>query len=108
MPLRFAGSQPGCVSDDDGITFAGQVGNIRRFLRTAGTFPAFRKAGPRKKIFHDPAGRPIRCGRGGSAPVATPGTRFRRELPGAPASASRRGRRILFGTLDAGAERRLL
>ena len=43
------------VEDDEQITFASQVKNIKMFLKSAQTFPAFQKAGPRKKIFYDPA-----------------------------------------------------
>jgi 6-phosphofructokinase 1 len=42
------------ASDEDQVTFSSQVKNIRKLLAT-GHFPAFQKAGPRKKIFHDPA-----------------------------------------------------
>ena len=42
------------VSDDELIAFSSQVKNIERLFQT-GTFPAFQKAGPREKIFHDPA-----------------------------------------------------
>lgn len=43
------------VADDEKISFASQVGDIRKILDTAKSFPAFQKAGPRKRIFHDPA-----------------------------------------------------
>jgi 6-phosphofructokinase 1 len=43
------------VDDDEQITFASQVKNVRALLERAHVFPAFQKAGPRKKIFHDPA-----------------------------------------------------
>lgn len=42
------------VSDDELIAFSSQVKNIERLFHS-GTFPAFQKAGPREKIFHDPA-----------------------------------------------------
>ena len=37
------------VDDDDQITFASQVKNIRALLGKARSFPAFQKAGPREK-----------------------------------------------------------
>jgi 6-phosphofructokinase 1 len=43
------------VDNDDQITFASQVKNIRRLMEKASLFPAFQKAGPRRMIFHDPA-----------------------------------------------------
>jgi 6-phosphofructokinase 1 len=43
------------VDDDEQITFASQVKNIHALMTTAKSFPAFQKAGPRRKIFHDPA-----------------------------------------------------
>ncbi len=43
------------VDDDERITFASQVKNISSLMKRAKAFPAFEKAGPRKKIFHDPA-----------------------------------------------------
>lgn len=43
------------VDDDEEITFASQVKNIRSLMAGARTFPAFQKAGPRRLIFHDPA-----------------------------------------------------
>jgi 6-phosphofructokinase 1 len=43
------------VDDDDQITFASQVKNIKALMKSAKVFPAFQKAGPRGKIFHDPA-----------------------------------------------------
>ncbi len=43
------------VDDDEQITFASQVKNISSLMKRARCFPAFQKAGPRKKIFHDPA-----------------------------------------------------
>jgi len=42
------------VTDEDLIAFSSQVKNIRKLI-AGGTFPAFQKAGPREKIFHDPA-----------------------------------------------------
>lgn len=42
------------VSDDELIAFSSQVKNIKRLINS-GSFPAFQKAGPREKIFHDPA-----------------------------------------------------
>jgi 6-phosphofructokinase 1 len=43
------------IDDDEQITFASQVKNIRSLMATAKSFPAFQKAGPRRKIFHDPS-----------------------------------------------------
>jgi 6-phosphofructokinase 1 len=43
------------VEDDETITFASQVRNIRKLLATAKSFPAFQKGGPRRRIFHDPS-----------------------------------------------------
>ncbi|RCK79535.1 MAG: 6-phosphofructokinase [Candidatus Ozemobacter sibiricus] len=43
------------VEDDDQITFASQVKNILRLQQSGQPFPAFQKAGPRARIFHDPA-----------------------------------------------------
>ncbi len=43
------------VGDVEQITFASQVGNILALLEKETAFPAFQKAGPRRKIFHDPA-----------------------------------------------------
>lgn len=43
------------TNDDEQITFASQVKNIQHFIRSGGPFPAFQKAGPRSRIFHDPA-----------------------------------------------------
>lgn len=43
------------VEDDEQITFASQVKNIHNLIKKAKVFPAFQKAGPRKKIFHNPA-----------------------------------------------------
>jgi 6-phosphofructokinase 1 len=42
------------VNDDEGIVFASQVKNIHALLKKAKVLPAFQKAGPRQKIFHDP------------------------------------------------------
>jgi len=42
------------IDDDEQITFASQVKNIHHLMKTAKKFPAFQKAGPRAKIFHDP------------------------------------------------------
>ncbi len=43
------------TDDDEQITFASQVKNINALMKNARSFPAFQKAGPRGKIFHDPA-----------------------------------------------------
>jgi 6-phosphofructokinase 1 len=43
------------IDDDEQITFASQVKNIHALMTTAKSFPAFQKAGPRRKIYHDPA-----------------------------------------------------
>jgi 6-phosphofructokinase 1 len=43
------------IDDDEQITFASQVKNIAALMKNAKTFPAFQKAGPRNKIYHDPA-----------------------------------------------------
>jgi 6-phosphofructokinase 1 len=43
------------VEDGERITFASQVKNIAALMKTATVFPAFEKAGPRRKIFHDAA-----------------------------------------------------
>jgi len=43
------------VDDEEQITFASQVKNIRALMGNAKVFPAFQKAGPRAKIFHRPA-----------------------------------------------------
>lgn len=43
------------VDDNEQITFASQVKNIRMLMEKAKVFPAFQKAGPRTKIFHEPA-----------------------------------------------------
>lgn len=43
------------VDDKEQITFASQVKNIRMLMEKAKVFPAFQKAGPRPKIFHEPA-----------------------------------------------------
>ncbi len=42
------------VSDDDEVAFSSQVKNIRKLI-AGGHFPAFQKAGPREKIYHDPS-----------------------------------------------------
>ncbi len=42
------------VGDDEQIAFSSQVKNIRKLINSP-YFPAFQKAGPREKIFHDPA-----------------------------------------------------
>ncbi|MEM4368401.1 MAG: ATP-dependent 6-phosphofructokinase, partial [Candidatus Anstonellales archaeon] len=42
------------VSDDDKIVFPSQLKNIIKLINSK-NFPAFQKAGPRAKIFHDPA-----------------------------------------------------
>lgn len=43
------------IADDEFVTFASQVKNIKSLLNKPITFPAFQKAGPRQKIFFDPA-----------------------------------------------------
>ncbi|MBF0407239.1 MAG: ATP-dependent 6-phosphofructokinase [Candidatus Riflebacteria bacterium] len=43
------------IEDDEEISFPSQVKNINILQKKAEKFPAFQKAGPRKKIFHDPA-----------------------------------------------------
>ena len=43
------------VDDEEQITFASQVKNIRALMGNAKVFPAFQKAGPRAKFFHRPA-----------------------------------------------------
>jgi 6-phosphofructokinase 1 len=43
------------VEDDEQIAFPSQVKNILKLQSFAKRFPAFQKAGPRGKIFHDPA-----------------------------------------------------
>jgi 6-phosphofructokinase 1 len=43
------------VDDDEEISFASQVKNIRSLLAGGRAFPAFQKAGPRRLLFHDPA-----------------------------------------------------
>ena len=43
------------VDDKEQITFASQVKNIRMLMEKAKVLPAFQKAGPRPKIFHEPA-----------------------------------------------------
>jgi 6-phosphofructokinase 1 len=43
------------VVDSDLITFASQVKNITTLMNKAKVFPAFQKAGPRQKIFHNPS-----------------------------------------------------
>jgi 6-phosphofructokinase 1 len=42
------------IDDDEQITFASQVKNIHALMKKAKSFPAFQKAGPRRKIFHNP------------------------------------------------------
>ncbi len=42
------------VGDDDEVAFSSQVKNIRKLI-SGSHFPAFQKAGPREKIYHDPA-----------------------------------------------------
>lgn len=42
------------VDDTENISFASQVKNINALQLAGGNFPAFQKAGPRKKIFFDP------------------------------------------------------
>ncbi|MCX7959450.1 MAG: ATP-dependent 6-phosphofructokinase, partial [Deltaproteobacteria bacterium] len=41
------------VSDEEQVVFPSQLKNIRKLINSP-NFPAFQKAGPRKKIFHDP------------------------------------------------------
>lgn len=41
------------VSDDEKIVFPSQLKNVRQLINNE-YFPAFQKAGPRRKIFHDP------------------------------------------------------
>ena len=43
------------VSDSDRIAFSSQVHNIFQQIDNCSTFPSFEKAGPRQKIFHNPA-----------------------------------------------------
>jgi len=43
------------VDDNEQITFASQVKNINMLMNKAKVFPAFQKAGPRTRIFHEPA-----------------------------------------------------
>ncbi|NLI78490.1 MAG: ATP-dependent 6-phosphofructokinase [Candidatus Riflebacteria bacterium] len=43
------------VDDDEQIVFASQVKNILKLQQSGKPFPAFQKAGPRARIFHDPA-----------------------------------------------------
>ncbi|MBS0637545.1 MAG: ATP-dependent 6-phosphofructokinase [Verrucomicrobia bacterium] len=42
------------VDDSEAITFASQIKNINALKAKTDNFPAFQKAGPRKKIFHQP------------------------------------------------------
>ncbi|MGC9044028.1 MAG: ATP-dependent 6-phosphofructokinase [Myxococcota bacterium] len=42
------------VSDDEKVVFPSQLKNILKLINTE-NFPAFQKAGPRAKIFHDPS-----------------------------------------------------
>ncbi|HNT29016.1 MAG TPA: ATP-dependent 6-phosphofructokinase, partial [bacterium] len=42
------------VADDDQVVFSSQVRNLRKLISSK-YFPAFQKAGPREKIFHDPS-----------------------------------------------------
>ncbi|HSA33698.1 MAG TPA: ATP-dependent 6-phosphofructokinase [bacterium] len=42
------------VGDDDQVVFSSQVRNLRKLIASK-YFPAFQKAGPREKIFHDPS-----------------------------------------------------
>ncbi len=43
------------VSDDDRISFAVKVHEIEALMKAGNTVPSFQKAGPREKIYHDPA-----------------------------------------------------
>ena len=45
----------GFVQDDERVTFSSQVKNIEKMIAAGQKLPAFEKAGPRRKIFHDPA-----------------------------------------------------
>ncbi len=43
------------TDDEERICFASQVKNIVALMKNAKSFPAFQKAGPRARIYHDPA-----------------------------------------------------
>lgn len=44
-----------CVEDEDRVLITHDLNYIRKITEKGGTIPSFEKAGPRKKIFHDPA-----------------------------------------------------
>ncbi len=41
--------------DEARVSFSGMLGEIRQLIDAGGAVPAFEKAGPRERIFHDPA-----------------------------------------------------
>ncbi len=43
------------ISDNDRISFAVKVHEIEALMKSAKPIPSFQKAGPREKIYHDPA-----------------------------------------------------
>jgi 6-phosphofructokinase 1 len=43
------------IEDDEEITFASQIKNLLHLQKIAKKLPALQKAGPRRRIFHDPA-----------------------------------------------------
>ncbi len=45
----------GFIADDRRIAFATSASDLTRLMSTPGHFPAFEEAGPRERIFHDPA-----------------------------------------------------